>query len=882
MNWFSEFGRRFLMLLRRGRFDAELEEEMRLHRQLLEQEQIERGLSPKEAHYAAQRRFGNDLVLREESRDMWGWNWLESLLQDVRYGLRMLARNPGFTAVAVITLALGIGATTAIFTVVNAVLLRPLPYEKPDQLVAVFETEPDCRNCPVSGPDFLDWRQRSSSFSRLVAGTMDQASLTGAGEPQHLDGADVSPGIFELLGTRPTLGRTFASDEERGFHYVVILSYGLWQRAFGGDRSLVGKKITLDGKQAGVIGIMPKGFQFPRMWGNPDPDFWVPLPVDALKQNRGGHWLWVLGRLRPGMAQRQAQAEMTGIAGQIAQQFRNTNGDVGATVVELHEELVGKTRPMLLLLFCAVGFLLLIAGANVANLLLAQATRRQREMAVRLAVGAGRWRLARQLLTESVGLGIMGGAAGLVLAVCGKALLVSLAPPHTLPAVNPINLDARVFVFALAVCLLVGILFGLAPALGASRIDLDESLKEGARGFTGGVRARRFRGGLVACEAGLALVLVIGGGLLIHSLKNLLAVDLGFNPKNILTMELNLPSSRYPKNEDRLAFFQNAVERVKGLPGVRDASATSKVPLAGMSNNGDIWVEGRPRGPEFQGPLVEFSYVMPGYFHTLGVPSPVGRTFTSADGAGAPRVAVINETLARHFWPHESPLGKRFSQAVNPPHWVEVVGVVGDVRQSWSLADLPLPEAYFPYAQWADYDDLYLVVRSALNPASLVQPVRAQLLNLDPDLPAYHVETMEQIRAARAAAPLFRGVLMTLFALVALTLAATGIYGVMAYAVTERTHEIGVRMALGALPRDVLRMVVGQGTALTLVGVAAGLAGAFALTRFLASFLYGVLPTDPGTFVGASLLLVGVATLACYIPARRATKVDPLVALRYE
>jgi putative ABC transport system permease protein len=877
----SEFGRRLLMLLRRRQFDADLEEEMRLHRELRVQEQIERGLSEKEARYAVQRRFGNDLVLREESRDMWGWNWLESFLQDVRYGLRVLARNPGFTAVAVITLALGIGANTAIFTVVNAVLLRPLPYEKPDQLVAVFESEPECRNCPVSGPDFLDWRQSSKSFSSLVAGTMDQASLTGAGEPQHLDGADVSPGIFELLGAPPALGRTFTSDEERGVHYVVIISYGLWQRAFGGNRSLVGKRITLDGKEADVIGIMPKGFQFPRMWGNPDPDFWVPLPVDALNQNRGSHWLWVLGRLRPGVAQRQAQAEMTGIAGQIAQQYRESNAGVGASVVDLHEELVGDTRPMLLLLFSAVGFLLLIAGANVANLLLAQAARRQREMAVRLAVGAGRWRLARQLLTESVGLASLGGAAGLLLAVCAKASLVSLAPPRMLPSVNPINLDARVFVFALAVCLLVGILFGLAPALGASRIDLDESLKEGARGFTGGLRARRFRGGLVVCEVGLALVLLIGGGLLIHSLKNLVAVDIGFNPKNVLTMELNLPSSRYPKNEDRLAFFQNAVERVKGLPGVLDASVTSKLPLMGMSNNGDVWVEGRPMGPEFQGPLVEFSYVLPGYFHTLGVPSLVGRTFAFADGAGAPRVAVINETLARHFWPHESPLGKRFTRS-KPPQWVEVVGVVADVRQSWRLADPPMPEAYFPYAQWAEYDDLYLVVRSALDPASLIQPVRAQLLNLDPDLPAYHVETMEQIRTARAAAPRFRSVLMTLFALVALTLAATGIYGVMAYAVTERTHEIGVRMALGAVPRDVLRMVVSQGMALTLAGVAAGLAGAFALTRFLASFLYGVLPTDPGTFVGASLLLVGVATLACYIPARRATKVDTLVALRYE
>jgi putative ABC transport system permease protein len=696
-----------------------------------------------------------------------------------------------------------------------------------------------------------------------------------------LDGADVSPGTFELLGTRPALGRTFTSDEERGIHYVVIISYGLWQRAFGADHSLVGRKIILDGKPADVIGIMPKAFQFPRMWGNPAPDFWVPLPVDALKQNRDSHWLWVLGRVRPGVAQRQAQAEMTGIAGQLAQQYGESNANIGATVVDLHEELVGDTRPMLVLLFCAVGFLLLIAGANVANLLLAQASRRQREMAVRLAVGARRWRLARQLLTESVVLACLGGAAGLLVAFLVKASLVSLAPPRLIPPTNPISLDARVFGFTLLICLLTGLFFGLAPALGASRIDLDEALKEGARGFTGGLPARRFRGALVACEVGLALVLLIGGGLLIHSLKNLLAVDIGFNPKNMLTMELNLPSSRYPKNEDRLVFFQNAVERVKALPGVRDASVSTKMPLTGMSNNGDVWVEGRPIGTEFQGPLVEFSYVMPGYFHTLGVPSLAGRTFTSADSAGAPRVAVINETLARHFWPHESPLGKRFTQS-KPPQWIEVVGVVGDVRQSWSLANPPLPEAYFPYAQWAEYDDLYLVVRTALDPASLIRSVRAQLLSLDPDLPAYHVETMEQIRAARAAAPRFRGVLMTLFALVALTLAATGIYGVMAYTVSQRTHEIGVRMALGAVPRKLLRMVVSQGMALTFVGVAAGLAGAFALTRFLASFLYGVLPTDPGTFVGASLLLVGVATLACYIPARRATKVDPMVALRYE
>jgi putative ABC transport system permease protein len=544
--------------------------------------------------------------------------------------------------------------------------------------------------------------------------------------------------------------------------------------------------------------------------------------------------------------------------------------------------LVGNTRPMLALLFCAVGFLLLIAGTNVANLLLAQAGRRQREMAVRLAVGAGRWRLVRQLLTESVVLACLGGAAGLLVAFLGKATLVWLAPRRLIPPINPINLDARVFGFTLVVCLLTGLFFGLGPSLGASGIDLDESLKEGARGFSGGVRARRFRAGLVVCEVGLALVLLIGGGLLIHSLKNLLAVYIGFNPKNIITMQLNLPSSRYPKSQDRLAFFQDAVEQVKALPGVLDASVTSKLPLTGMSNKGYVWVEGKPVGREAQGPLVGFSYIMPGYFHTLGVPLLGGRTFTSADGPNATKVAVINQALARHFWPNESPLGRRLSRD-NPPLWIEVVGVVGDVRQSPSLSDPPMPEAYFPYAQWAEFGDLYLVVRGALEAASLIQSMRAQLLNLDRYLPVYHIETMEQVRSARAVEPRFQAVLLTVFSLLGLALAVTGVYGVMVCAITERTHEIGVRMALGAVPRDVLRMVLGQGTALTLAGVASGLVGAWAVTRFLASFLYGVHSTDPETFAVASLFLVGVvAALACYIPARRATKVDPMVALRYE
>ncbi len=805
-----------------------------------------------------------------------------ALLQDLKYGTRMLVKSPGFTAVAVLTLALGIGANTAIFSVVDTVLLRPMPYKDPDRLVMIWVTESGSSEglFPATGPDFQDWRAQNTVFEDIAAGTISGLTLTGAGEPRKLEGVEVSPQMFGMLGVSLSLGRTFAPDESSaGKDHVIILSYGLWQRALGGKRETVGSKITLDGQAYDVAGVMPKNFQFPRIWGV-TPEYWVPLNLEQPKwrKERGSHWMWVIARLKPGVTLTQAQAEMETISGRLVAQYPNTNTGVIAKVRTLRDQLTQNVRPALLVLFAAVGFLLLIACANVANLLLAKAAGRQREIAVRLAVGSGRLRLVRQLLTESLLLFLVGGVAGLMVGAAVLRLLLSAAPTGYVPPTMQFHLDYRVFSFTFLVAFVTGLFAGLAPAIQASRPDLVEALKEGGRVASGSHgRSRRL---LTAGEVALALVMLIGAGLTIKSLVRLLGVNIGFDARRVLTARVNLPDSRYPKEENVKVFYQNLLDRVRALTGVEGAAAASELPLNG-GNNGPVIIEGQASGKNiWTSPLVESCRVTPDFFRTLRIPMLRGRDFTLADSAGAPAVAIINETMARRLWAGQDPIGKRFSHSGDHPKWITVVGVVGDVRE-FGLSSPAIPEAYYPHYQNPD-SGMVLVVRSAGDPLSEVSALRGALQAADKDLPLSDVRALADLVSESSGQERFVALLLGLFAAVALALAAVGIYGVVACSVTQRMHEIGIRMAIGASRTHVLRMVLSEGLRLSLFGVGVGLVGSFWLTKFLEKLLYGVQPRDPATFVLVPIVLPLVALAASLIPARRATKVDPMVALRYE
>ncbi|MGA9057258.1 MAG: ABC transporter permease [Terriglobia bacterium] len=882
MNWFIELGRRLSMLFRRSQFDRDLEEEMRLHRELREQEQIEAGVAPEEARYAARRRFGNDLVLREESREMWGWNWLEHFVQDIRFGLRMLARNPGFTTVAVLTLALGIGANTAIFSVVNAVLLKPLPYADPDRLAVIWVTEPSAPGglFPDTGPDFRDWKAMNHSFEGMSAITIAGATLTGSGEPRQLRGLTVSPNTFQLLGAQPQLGRSFAPDEgPTGHNHVVILSYGLWQSAFGGQKNIVGSKVTLDGEGYDVVGVMPKDLRFPSLWGR-NPQFWTPITMDApkWKTQRMNHWFWVLARMKKGVTLKQAAAEMVTISAQLAQQYPQTNTGVSARVKSLHEQLTGDVSEVLWVLFAAVGFLLLIACANVANLLLTKSVGRQREIAIRLAVGAGARRLVRQLLTESVVLFLLGGVAGLAVGMAALRLLLRAAPTGYIPEVISVHLDSRVFGFTFLVAFVTGTLAGLIPALHATRVSFSEMLKES--GSAVAASHGLARGLLTVGEIAIALVMLVGAGLATRSLVRLLGVQLGFDPRQVVAGRISLPDSRYPKEPQQKAFFRNLLDRVQALPGVVSAGAASELPLEGGSN-GAVVIEGQPAPKDiWSSPLVESCTVTPNYFRTMRIPLLGGRDVAETDTPEAPLVAVINETMAHRFWPHQDAVGKRFKQNYPDSKWITVIGVVGDVRE-FGLAEPAIPEAYYPESQ-STSSELVLVVRTASDPQAQVAAIRNAVHGLDKGLPWYGVQTLSEMVSDSSREKRFVALLLALFAAVALALASVGIYGVVSYSVSQRTREIGIRMAFGAEVRNVLGMVLREGLRLVIAGVAVGLLGAWALSRYLTSILYAVRATDLATYILAALLMTAVALVAALVPARRATKVDPMVALRYE
>ncbi|MBA3346669.1 MAG: ABC transporter permease [Gemmatimonadales bacterium] len=798
------------------------------------------------------------------------------LRQDLRYTLRQLARSPGFAIVAVLTLGLGIGANTAIFSVVNAVLLRPLPYDDPSRLMMVRETRPEGTPGVVSFLNFADWREQSRDFEALSLFRGTRLNVAGRGEPERVAGALVTTDFFRVLRVTPVAGRRFAAGEDQaGSDAVVVLSHQLWQRRFGGDPRAIGQVVTVDGKPMTVIGVAPAGFDYPEQ-----SQMWLPVSNDAadILENRGLHGYSVIGRLLPGVTVEQARVRMSALAARLAQQYPASNQGWGAMVTPLQEALVGDVRPTLLVLLGAVGFVLLIASANVANMMLARSAGRRREISIRTAMGASRSRLIRQLLTESLLIALLGGSVGLLLAVWGADALISLKPDD-IPAAGGVVLDRAVLGFTLAVSVLTSVLFGLVPALHAARLDSGALLREAGRA-TGGSDRQRTRRLLVVTEIALSLLLLIGAGLMIRSFSRLQAVDPGFNPAGVLTARLSLPPTRYDSTQV-VRFYDQLVEKVRALPGVSSAAAVSFVPLGPAGARYRFNVAGQPVVEPQQRPGADFYAVTPGYFSTLEIPLQAGRAMGPEDRFDTPAVVVINQTMAARHWPGQSALGKRITFGEPEENaWLEVIGVVADVKQR-SLDTAVRPQVYAPEAQ-VGWEEMSLVIRTPADPWSLVPAVRQQVLALDRDQPVSDFETLGQIRSASISADRFRTLLLGGLALVALLLAAIGVYGVIAYGVAQRSREIGIRMALGARQAEILALVVREAMATVAVGIVAGVVAALALSSVLESLLYTVKPGDPPTFVVICVLVSAVALAACVLPARRATKVDPMLALRTE
>ncbi|MGA9774079.1 MAG: ABC transporter permease [Blastocatellia bacterium] len=810
---------------------------------------------------------------------------MNSLLQDVRFSLRMFAKKPGFAFVVVLALALGIGANTAIFSVVNTVLLRPLAYRNSDRLIWLRETNPsaDIKEETLSPPNYLDWKTQSQSFEDMGAFASTRVTLTsGSGEPERINAAYVADGFFSVLGAEAKIGRTFTPEEDRpGAQPVAVLSNGIFERRFGSDSNLIGNTITVNGHAFTVVGVMPKDFQTPKPDDRRPPEMWLPLAVDYNKEHRRGDYLNAIARLKTDRTVEQARAEMETITGRLEQQYPDTNSGWGAIVMPLHERFVGDIRPALMVLLGAVCFLLLIACANVANLMLARSTARQKEIAIRTALGARRSRIIQQLLTESVMLSLTGGALGLLFAFWGVEVLTSLSP-GSIPRLSEIGVDGRVLAFTLGISLLTGIIFGLLPALQASNPNLNETLKEGGRSSVEGTRGGRLRNVLAVAEVALALVLLIGAGLMARSFMRLQDVNPGFDAQRVLTVGLFLPSTKYKEGPQLVAFYKELLSRTESLPGVVSAGAIDTLPLDVGGNVLGFAIEGRPpQQPGDDTPDAEHRVVSADYFRAMGIPLLRGRLFEEQDGPNAPQAILINETMANRYFPGEDPVGKRINLGdpeSNP--WQTIVGIVRDTRHEALSAD-PYSQMYAVHTQ-SPRRSLALVLRTSSDPLSLVSAIRSRIADMDSDLPLSNMRTMEQILSESIMRPRFNMLLITIFAVVAMVLASVGIYGVISYSVSQRTHEIGVRIALGARPGDIFRMVVGQGLKIALAGVGAGLVAALALTRVMVSLLYGVQATDPLTFAAISAALTAIVIMASYIPARRATKVDPMISLRYE
>ena len=803
-----------------------------------------------------------------------------TLTQDLKYGFRILAKNPGFTFVAVLTLALGIGGNVAVFSLLDTVLLRPLPYSQPDRLFMFFPVDAKSHHAQVASsyPNFQDWHEQSHAFEAMAGYHEESFNLTGTTEPERLDGLSSTPGLFVLLGIAPLWGREFSSNDDP---HVVLLTYELWHRRFGGDAAIIGKSIYLEGRTYSVLGVLPPHFNFPpRRWESV-PEVFVPVIPNP---ERGWHYLRVIGRLAPGITGQQARTEMNGIAARLAQAYPNSNRDQGVEVDQLSQYVVGGVRQMAWVLLGAVAFVLLIACTNVANLLLSQGATREREIAIRNAVGATRSRIVRQLLTESLLLAGMGGALGVALAYWTFPLVASIVPQHTTFFTRVhgagFELNSTVFIFTVLLSVLSCALCGLLPAWRTTKP---------ARISGASVRTGRIRGALIGLEVALSFVLLAGGGLMVKSLVRLLKVDVGFRTERLLTMDVNLAGEKYASAENQAAFYGQVLQRLETLPSVLSVGAIVELPLTRSEPRNGFEIP----GPHPRKGSANYHAVSPNYFHTMGIPLLSGRELVTADSARSPLVGVVNRSMAQKYWPHESPIAKTIiayravvvstskgSSVEFKPHELEIVGVVGDVRQL-GLDAPPDPELFMPYTQWPS-NEMALVLRTASEPSSLIPVVKKEIWRVDPDQPVADIKTMDELVSTEAAGRRFVLQLIGVFASIALVLAAVGIYGVVSYGTRQRTHEIGIRMALGARGRQILWLVAGQNAKWLLIGITTGVAGALALTRLLGAYLYAVRPTDPLTFAAVSLLLLAVALLAVNIPARRATKGDPMEALRYE
>ena len=877
----------FWDLFRRRRREEELDEEVQAHLQMAVQERMEQGETAEQARTSAVREFGNVTLVKEVTRDMWGFRWLQTLRQDLRYGLRQLKRNPGFAAVAVITLALGVGANTAIFSIVNAVFLRPLPFPHADRIYIVDRVDNHVGGSSISFPIFLAWQKREERFFDRFAllAWWGDATLTGAGASERVPLTGASTDLFSVLGVHPEIGRDFLPDEGRpGGPNVVILSHGLWRSRFGADRNILGRTIAIDGEPHAIVGVLPRDFQVP-IPGMRDAELWLPVRVPLTSDNAANGALLCLGLLKRNVTPAQAEAALTPALSDLRREFpKMFSSNERAHLAPLRSFLANGAGPAPLLLFGAVGLVLLIACANVANLTLARSTGRRREIAIRAAIGAGRARVVRQLLTESVLLALLGGAFGVMVCYASFSLILALVPVD-LPHVGAFQMDWNVLLFALFLSVFTGVVFGLAPALAVSRTDLSGTLNESNRRVGSGGRGR-LRSVLAASEVSLSLVLLIGAALTLESFSLLMRVRPGFDPGNLLTFNISQRPRDRGGIENRVTFYDRAMARIRALPDVEQVALINVLPL---EQGSDILftIEGTSGLAQPEAAFdADFRAISPEFFQTMRIPLLRGRGFSPSDNAGGAPVVIINQTMARMFWPNQEPIGRRlWIGKPMGPEWTEpspreIVGVVGDIHGE-SLAGAPDPTMYLPYAQ-RPIVQAYFVIRTRQSPQAAVPQIRQAMDQVDPDLPLAQLKTMEQVLSDSVTDWRFRTILLVVFGGLALFIAAVGIYGVISYSVAQRTQEIGVRIALGAQPTDVLKTVVGQGFRLTLVGVGTGIVGALALTRFLSNLLYGVKPTDPFTFTVVSLVLAAVALLACYLPARRASKVDPMVALRHE